>query len=55
MLIETKEIYEIAVQMIPMRRHAQPAEMVGAAIYLASAAASFVTGTCVTVDGGMTA
>jgi NAD(P)-dependent dehydrogenase (short-subunit alcohol dehydrogenase family) len=36
-------------------RWAQPSEMVGPAIYLASEAASFVTGTLTIVDGGWTA
>ena len=52
-LIETKEIYDIALQKIPMKRHAQPSEIVCAALYLASDASSYVTGSCITVDGGM--
>ena len=51
-LIQTKEIYDIALDMIPMKRHAQPSEIVCAALYLASDASSFVTGSCITVDGG---
>ena len=35
-------------------RHAQPAEIAGAAVYLLSPAASFVTGTVLAVDGGFT-
>jgi NAD(P)-dependent dehydrogenase (short-subunit alcohol dehydrogenase family) len=52
-LIQTKEIYDIALERIPMKRHAQPSEIVGAALYLASDASSYVTGTCIAVDGGM--
>jgi NAD(P)-dependent dehydrogenase (short-subunit alcohol dehydrogenase family) len=39
----------------PMSRFGNPEELVGAAIFLASDAASFVTGSVVTVDGGFLA
>ncbi len=39
----------------PMGRFGQPEELVGAAIFLASAASSFVTGTDLRVDGGFLA
>ena len=39
----------------PLARHAQPAEIAGAAVYLLSDVSSFTTGTTVVVDGGLTA
>ena len=39
----------------PMRRFGQVEELVGAAVFLASDAASFVTGQLLAVDGGFLA
>lgn len=39
----------------PMRRFGKAEELIGAAILLASEAASFITGQCITVDGGFLA
>ena len=39
----------------PMRRFGNAEELIGAAVLLASDAASFITGQCITVDGGFLA
>ena len=38
----------------PLKRYGKPEDMAGVAIYLASKAASFVTGVVIPVDGGLT-
>ena len=50
-----KDWYDAYAQKSALGRWAQPKEMVGAVVYLASEAASFVTGTLMLVDGGWTA
>ena len=40
--------------LIPMNRVADPSDVAGAAVFLASDAAAYVTGTTITVDGGLT-
>jgi NAD(P)-dependent dehydrogenase (short-subunit alcohol dehydrogenase family) len=53
-LFDNDDIYNVAVQGIPMGRHAEPEEMAGTVLYLVSDASSYTNGECIVVDGGMT-
>ena len=52
---DTPAFQESLKRRVPLGRGAAPEEMVGAAIFLASDEASYVTGTTIYVDGGWTA
>jgi NAD(P)-dependent dehydrogenase (short-subunit alcohol dehydrogenase family) len=51
-LMQSRAIYEGTVAKTPLRRHGVPDDVVGAALFLASDASSFVTGQVILVDGG---
>ncbi len=51
-LVETPEIHDRAVASTALGRIGEPEEMAGAVVWLASDAASFVTGSVVVLDGG---
>lgn len=53
-IVQNPMLREHVVKRTPLARHAQPAEIAGAAVYLLSDASSFTTGSVVTVDGGLT-
>ena len=53
-LVENEELRRMFTDHSALNRHAQPEEIAGAAVYLASDEASFVTGQTFPVDGGYT-
>jgi NAD(P)-dependent dehydrogenase (short-subunit alcohol dehydrogenase family) len=54
-LLEDPEKYKAFVAKVPMGRWGELHEVAGAALFLASDASSYVTGTALFVDGGWTA
>ena len=50
-----KEWYESKLKLVPLGRHSVPGDLVGAAVFLSSDASSYITGTTILVDGGLTA
>lgn len=51
-LIDSPEIHQRCVEQTALGRHAQPEEIVGLALYLASDSASYTTGAVIPCDGG---
>jgi NAD(P)-dependent dehydrogenase (short-subunit alcohol dehydrogenase family) len=54
-ILENEELNRQFLERIPVRRWGEPAEVGAAAVYLASRAADFITGTTLYIDGGWTA
>jgi NAD(P)-dependent dehydrogenase (short-subunit alcohol dehydrogenase family) len=48
----SQKVYSGLVKQIPMRRFGKPSEIIGAVLFLASQASTFMTGTVIVADGG---
>ena len=51
-LFQDRVAYERLMSQVPLGRHGQPADIAGAAVFLASDAAAHVTGQVLVIDGG---
>jgi NAD(P)-dependent dehydrogenase (short-subunit alcohol dehydrogenase family) len=52
---ERPELFDVWMDMTPMKRCGEPSEIASTILFLASPAASYVTGSILSVDGGYTA
>lgn len=52
-VINSEEMRQMVVSMVPRRRVGAPEDVAGAAIYLASRAGAYVTGSVIPVEGGL--
>ena len=52
-MLANEDILPHIIEPVALKRVGRPEEVVGAALYLASEASSYTTGTCVTIDGGV--
>ena len=53
-VLKNDVLLEEVMRITPMKRYGQPDEIAGGALYLASDAASYLTGHALVIDGGMT-
>lgn len=53
-VLKNDALLEEVLRKTPMKRYGQPDEIAGAALYLASDSASYLTGQAIVIDGGMT-
>jgi gluconate 5-dehydrogenase len=54
-LLSDQAFHQRLISRIPLRRIAEPDDLVGAILFLCSEAAAFITGQILTLDGGLTA
>ena len=54
-LMADQNFYDSKLKGVPLGRHSEPEDLVGGAIFLASGASGYISGTTILVDGGYTA
>ena len=51
-VLDNSDINTMMLARVPLGRHGEPSDVAGAALFLSSAAASWITGQTLAIDGG---